>query len=142
MICDKYMVRNKFYKRFVCSLIYSKTTLPSALSPRYYFLAGTLQGFPAPSAAAASSHASPSAHLVGYPLLKYRPGSLLHCTGEISAVAGHLPGAQSFRAPPWYQGLGAPEAGAKSRQAESRRAAKRVVILHNLESSLTRSTIV
>merc|ERR1719233_1017327 len=127
MICDKYMVRNKFYKRFVCFLIYSKTTLPSALSPQYYFLAGTLQGFPAPSAAAASSHASPSAHLV-----EYRPGSLLHCTGEISAVGGHLPGAQSFRAPPWYQGLGAPEAGAKKRQAESRRAVKRVVILHNL----------
>ena len=34
---------------------------------------------------------------VGYPLLKYIAGSELHWIGEISAVRGHFPGAQSGR---------------------------------------------
>ena len=34
---------------------------------------------------------------MGYPLLKYIAGSELHWIGEISAVRGHFPGAQSGR---------------------------------------------
>ena len=34
---------------------------------------------------------------VGYPLLKYIAGSELHWIGDISAVRGHFPGAQSGR---------------------------------------------
>merc|ERR1719382_151445 len=32
-------------------------------------------------------------------------GSALHLMGDISAVLGHFPGAQSGRPSPWYQGL-------------------------------------
>ena len=45
-----------------------------------------------------------------------------------------------FSLPPWYQGLGAAEAGARRRQAVSRRAVKRVVILHKLDFSLKTCT--
>jgi len=42
---------------------------------------------------------------MGYPLLKNITGSLEHLMGDTSAVLGHLPGAQSGKPLPWYQGL-------------------------------------
>merc|ERR1719290_973265 len=75
------------------------------LLPRHKLPATGLHGLPSAAAAAASSQASPSAQFVGYPLLKYIAGSELHWIGEISAVRGHFPGAQSGRPSPWYQGF-------------------------------------
>merc|ERR1719266_1381183 len=92
-----------------------------------------LHGFPSAASAAAASHSSPSAQFVGYPLLKNMARSELHLMGEISAVRGHFPGAQSGRPSPWYQGLDMAGTKTSAKAQKARRAELAMMVSSGLE---------